>query len=242
MQSASFLLPSGYQIRPAEAADKWTLQKMVWQFTWDEGIGLDIRLFGYGFLRLAAVGIFLALLYTIPTYQSLPEEKILLLMLVGLATLGLGIALLTQWIGQLVLRFWGALIHGSGFQVIEFEQQLIGCALLNTYPAHAELAYLFVKPAERQQGLGSVLVQSLIQNAGQPVYLACKPKVLSFYRHQGFREGPWSELPPPVQQYFRLFRPHPRLWGFPLVFMVYEPPILNLATEQPVPEAVDSIK
>lgn len=123
--------------------------------------------------------------------------------------------------GQLVMRFCGVLFNWSRFQVIEQEGDIVGCALLNSYATHCELAYVFVKRQYRHQGLGSQIVQTLIQQSSQAVYLACKPQVVPFYEHQGFTTQTWQQLPSPAQRCFQLFRPHPRLWGFELNFMMY---------------------
>ncbi len=229
MQTA---LPSNCLLRPAHPADKWALQKMIWQFTWEEGIQLDLRLFGYALLRIGLLA--LALWLQIQYRQVTPMVDVqFILTITSVVTAGLGFYLTSTVMGQLVMRFCGVLFNWSRFQIIEQDQAIVGCALLNSYATHCELAYVFINPDYRHQGLGSLIVQTLIQQSPQDVYLACKPEVVPFYEQQGFSAQTWTQLPTSTQQCFQLFRPHPRLWGFSLNFM------LKAATPQPyVPEPV----
>lgn len=207
-----------YVLRPAQPQDKWAIQQMLWQFTWDEGIELDVRLFSFAFFRLGLVG--LALWLQIYWRQSTTEIDVqFILAIANVATAGLGFYLASLVMGQLIMRFFGALFNWSRFQVIEQEGTLAGCALLNAYTNHSELAYVFVQSQFRHQGWGAQIVQTLIQESDQDVYLACKPPIVPFYERQGFTVQSWQDLPVGVKRCFRIFRPHPRLWGFKLNFM-----------------------
>ncbi|MGR3277200.1 GNAT family N-acetyltransferase [Acaryochloris marina NIES-2412] len=207
-----------YVLRPAQPQDKWAIQQMLWQFTWDEGIELDVRLFSFAFLRLGLVG--LALWLQIYWRQSTTEIDVqFILAIANVATAALGFYLASLVMGQLIMRFFGVLFNWSRFQVIEQEGTLAGCALLNAYTNHSELAYVFVQSQFRHQGWGAQIVQTLIQESEQDVYLACKPQVVPFYERQGFTVQSWRDLPSSVKRCFRIFRPHPRLWGFKLNFM-----------------------
>ncbi|WP_299410864.1 GNAT family N-acetyltransferase [Acaryochloris sp. IP29b_bin.148] len=210
-------------LRPAQSQDKWALQQMIWQFTWDEGIQLDVRLFGYALFRIGLIALALWLqLYW--RQRTLMVDVQFILTVTSVVTAGLGLFLFSTMMGHLVLRFCGVLLNWSRFQVIEQDGDIVGCALLNAYATHCELAYVFVKPQYRHQGLGSRIVQTLIQQTSQEVYLACKPRVVPFYEQQGFTIQPWQQLPSTAQRCFQLFRPHPRLWGFQLYFMRYMAP------------------
>ncbi len=48
-------------------------------------------------------------------------------------------------------------------------------------------------PAYRQQAIGSSLVKSIIQQVQQPVYLVCRPQLVTFYTRLGFIQAqqPW---------------------------------------------------
>ncbi|WP_299493457.1 GNAT family N-acetyltransferase [Acaryochloris sp. IP29b_bin.137] len=207
-----------FVLRPAQPQDKWAIQRMLWQFTWDEGIELDIRLFGYAFFRLGLVGLALWLQFQWRQSTTMVDVEFILVV-TSVATVGLGFYLASLVTGQLMMRFCGALINWSRFRVIEKDEALVGCALLNSYTNHSELAYVFVQSQFRHQGWGSQIVQTLIQESSEDVYLACKPQVVPFYQQLGFSIQPWADLPAGVKRCFRVFRPHPRLWKFKLNFM-----------------------
>jgi N-acetylglutamate synthase-like GNAT family acetyltransferase len=191
---------------------------MIWQFTSEVGIALDLRLFGYAIFRIGLVLLALGLQLQVRPLIKMVDVRFILGM-TSVATAGLGIYLTSRVMGQLVMRLFGVLLSWSQFQVIERDGAILGCALLNSYTAHRELAYVFVVPLHRHQGLGSRIVQTLVQQSTQDIYLACKPEVVAFYKQQGFLVQTWPELPISVKRCFQLFRPHPRLWGFPLCFM-----------------------
>jgi N-acetylglutamate synthase-like GNAT family acetyltransferase len=191
---------------------------MIWQFTSEVGIALDLRLFGYAIFRIGLVLLALGLQLQVRPLIKMVDVRFILGM-TSVATAGLGIYLTSRVMGQLVMRLFGVLLSWSQFQVIERDGAILGCALLNSYTAHCELAYVFVVPLHRHQGLGSRIVQTLVQQSTQDIYLACKPEVVAFYKQQGFLVQTWPELPISVKRCFQLFRPHPRLWGFPLCFM-----------------------
>ncbi|NJM67844.1 MAG: GNAT family N-acetyltransferase [Acaryochloris sp. RU_4_1] len=218
MQPVPPALPLPYLLRSAKVSDKWILQNMIWQFTWEVGIALDLRLFGYAIFRIGLVLLALGLQLQVRPLIRMVDVQFILVM-TSVATVGLGIYLTSRVMGQLVMRLFGVLLSWSQFQVLERDGVILGCALLNSYTAHCELAYVFVAPPYRHQGLGSRIVQTLVQQSTQDIYLACKPEVVAFYEQQGFLVQTWPELPTSVKRCFQLFRPHPRLWGFPLYFM-----------------------
>lgn len=206
-------------LRPAQSRDKWALQQMIWQFSWEEGLQLDLRLFGYALLRIGLLSLALWLQVQGRQHTSMVDVQFILTV-TSVFTAGLGIYLASMTMGQLVMRFAGVLFNWSRFQVIEQDDNIIGCALLNSYANHCELAYVFVSPHYRHQGLGSMIVQMLIQQSPHDLYLACKSQIVPFYEQQGFRVQTWKQLPLSVRRCFQLFRPHPRLWGLALNFML----------------------
>ena len=213
------VFPSNCLLRPAQASDKWALQQIIWQFTWEEGIQLDLRLFGYALFRIGLLALALWSQMQWRQFTKMVDVQFILT-ITSLATAGLGFYLVSTVVGQLVMRFCGVLFNWSRFQIIEQDQAIVGCALLNSYPTHRELAYVFIKAHYRHQGLGSLIIQTLIRQSPQDVYLACKPEVVPFYEQQGFVVRTWLQLPTTAQRCFQLFRPHPRLWGFSLNFML----------------------
>ncbi|NET37928.1 MAG: GNAT family N-acetyltransferase [Cyanothece sp. SIO1E1] len=222
MQQGSSSLPQGCVIRPAKAQEKWLVQQLVWEFTKAEGIELDIRIFGYHVLILGGLILCLAAqIWIIRGFIYLPIVKIGLVF-TGLINLFFIILRAHFLIIQLIERLIGAAFSWSKFWVVEYEHTLIGCALLNHYVTSSELACVFIKPAWQGQGIGSALVQRLMQAAPKTIYLACKPRMVQFYTNLGWQEIPWRQLSADIKSNFGLFRPHLKLWGFPLIIFQYE--------------------
>jgi amino-acid N-acetyltransferase len=96
-------------------------------------------------------------------------------------------------------------IRWSQFWVIECQGRLVACGQLRSFPEAQELGSLVVAPAWRGRGLGRYLVQHLIQEATQPLYLECLGNRLAqFYTRFGFVPVSWQELPPPLKRKFGL--------------------------------------
>ena len=94
-------------------------------------------------------------------------------------------------------------LRWSQFWVIECAGRLVACGQLRSFPGAQELGSLVVAPDWRGRGLGSYLVNSLIQEATQPLYLECLgSRLAKFYAHFGFVPIAWQELPPPLKRKF----------------------------------------
>ncbi|MEW5856012.1 MAG: GNAT family N-acetyltransferase, partial [Cyanobacteriota bacterium] len=102
--------------------------------------------------------------------------------------------------------FTYAFVNWSRFWVIECNGSLVACGEINCYSTHSMLYYLFVKPVWRSQHLGSYLVKRLVQEATQPLYLVCKPKLVRFYSQLGFTIVPWREISQPLKSSFHIFQ------------------------------------
>lgn len=90
----TMLLPNRL-LRPAQSTDKWALQQMIWQFTRDEGIQLDLRLFSYAVLRIGLV--LLALWLQTLLRQRTPMVDVqFILVMTSVATAGLGLYLISK--------------------------------------------------------------------------------------------------------------------------------------------------
>lgn len=213
MQQKFVEVPREISIRPACYRDKNAIQKLIWEFTFTEALELDLRIIVY---RLLCI---IILIYSFLVVRSLsfPIYGTLVKVLVTSAilfnciyTIQLFSAMITS-INSNWQRYW----------VVEKDSQLIACALLNIYSSNSELAYLYVKPFWRRKKVASSLIQRLIKESQNPLYLACKPKMVKFYSKLGFFEVPWHNLSKPVKNIFNIFQPHPKLWGFPIVIMKY---------------------
>ncbi|MEC4894013.1 MAG: GNAT family N-acetyltransferase [Oscillatoria sp. PMC 1051.18] len=206
-------LPSKCHLRPAHHQDKWQLQKLIWEFSLTEAWELDLRIIFYRFflvvLLLRSASILTA---NFPSHVTIIETILKILIFYNLFYL--------FWF--VLFLFLGTWINWSNYWVVECQNKIVACALLNCYPSNSELAYLYVKSAWRQQNLATCLIQRIVREAPKPLYLVCKPKLVKFYARQGFVKVTWRDLSPLVKAKFSIFQPHPKLWGFPLLMMEYK--------------------
>jgi amino-acid N-acetyltransferase len=114
-------------------------------------------------------------------------------------------------------------LRWSQFWVIEQAGKVIACGQLRNFPDAQELGSVVVKSDFRGQGLGTHLIQSLIQQATQPLYLECLGKGLAqFYTRFGFVPVAWEELPPAMQRKFRLSSFAARVFRLPVAIMQHQ--------------------
>ncbi|MBE9128519.1 MULTISPECIES: GNAT family N-acetyltransferase [unclassified Coleofasciculus] len=82
------------------------------------------------------------------------------------------------------------------FWVIDCDGHLVACGQLRNFDGAQELGSLVVAPKWRDRGLGSFLVQHLITQATEPLYLECLGKGRAqFFSRFGFVPVSWQELP-----------------------------------------------
>lgn len=108
------------------------------------------------------------------------------------------------------------------FWVIEKNRRLVAVGQLRRHPGVQELGSLVVAPSWRGQGLGTYLVQHLIEQATAPLYLSCGARSIPFYAQLGFVSIKWLALPCPLKLKFgfsKLF--FTTLLRRQLVFMQY---------------------
>lgn len=108
------------------------------------------------------------------------------------------------------------------FWVIECDGRLAACGQLRSFPNAQELGSLVVARPWRDQGLGSYLVEYLIQKATQPLYLECLGgRLANFYTRFGFVSVSWRELPRPLKLKFGFSTLAATLFQIPVVIMQY---------------------
>ena len=108
------------------------------------------------------------------------------------------------------------------FWVIESDGRLVACGQLRSFWEAQELGSLVVLPAWRGQGLGTYLVEHLINQATQPLYLECLGRRLaSFYSRFGFVPVSWGELPRSLKIKFGLSSLASTLFRLPVTIMHY---------------------
>ncbi|MBF2047282.1 MAG: GNAT family N-acetyltransferase [Leptolyngbya sp. IPPAS B-1204] len=95
-------------------------------------------------------------------------------------TLGLGTVMLVGWLNSWLFADW------QNYWVIEQNQQLIACARRTGYNSYAVLCDVVVAPEYRHHGVGTLLIAAMTRMETQPLYLACCPKLIPFYRRFQF--------------------------------------------------------
>jgi len=131
-----------------------------------------------------------------------------------------------QWSIRRLVLFAGldpTQIRWSQFWVIVKEEKVIGCGQLRPFADAQELGSLVIARGYRGQGLGSALVQHLIQAACKPLFLECLgQKRVQFYTQLGFQITTLADIPLSLRRKFRLTYGLASVLPMPLVVMKYE--------------------
>ena len=98
------------------------------------------------------------------------------------AVMPLGIFFGLMWL----INWLNPLITWSDYWVIENNGSIIACAKLYEGSSTCELYDVFVVPHWRGNGFGTTLVETLVEKARYPIYLACLPNAIGFYEALGF--------------------------------------------------------
>ena len=86
------------------------------------------------------------------------------------------------------------------FVIVEEAWQVLGIGQIKPHRDDSrELASLVVRPDRRGQGVGSLLVRSLLADQPPPMYLMCDRPLEAYYARFGFRRLQRAEVP----RYFR---------------------------------------
>jgi amino-acid N-acetyltransferase len=215
-------LPPGCVLRPARAEEKWLIQQLLLEFTKYEALKFNLRVLSFNFVILIALTFFMLAIGKIINFFAsnllLGIILFIILALLFIVTLCLAASLILL----LFSTFTYAFVNWSRFWVIEWNGSLVACGEINCYSTHSMLYYLFVKPVWRSQHLGSYLVKRLVQEATQPLYLVCKPKLVSFYSQLGFAIVPWREISQPLKSSFHIFQLDMLLTGNVWTIMRYQ--------------------
>ena len=109
------------------------------------------------------------------------------------------------------------------FWVIEYEGKVVACGQLRSFEQAQELGSIVVAKPWRDQGLGTILSNHLIQEATQPLYLECLgQKLADFYARLGFVPVSWQELPQSLKFKFGLSQLGKILLRIPVQIMQYQ--------------------
>ncbi|WP_339379200.1 GNAT family N-acetyltransferase [aff. Roholtiella sp. LEGE 12411] len=109
------------------------------------------------------------------------------------------------------------------FWVIECDGCLVAFGQLRKFQLAQELGSLYVVKKWRKQGLGNFLMQHLISQATQPLYLKCvNHQLVNFYVKKGFVPVEFNDLPSSLKYKFRLSQARKKFLNGFVVFMKYQ--------------------
>lgn len=109
------------------------------------------------------------------------------------------------------------------FWVIECDGKIVACGQLRSFQQAQELGSIVVAKSWRNQGLGTILSNHLIQEATQPLYLECLgQKLADFYARLGFVPVSWQELPQSLKFKFGVSQLGKILLRIPVQIMQYQ--------------------
>ncbi|MBF2063203.1 MAG: GNAT family N-acetyltransferase [Calothrix sp. C42_A2020_038] len=74
----------------------------------------------------------------------------------------------------------------SNFWVVDYNGSVVGCAELRVYARYSLIFNLCIKKEFRYQKLASCMVEHLIKEAREPIYLSCFKELIPFYTRFGF--------------------------------------------------------
>ncbi|GAB4380332.1 MAG: hypothetical protein Kow00121_36390 [Elainellaceae cyanobacterium] len=166
-------LPKGMILRPAKAGDWRQIQKLLHSFEpASHRVNRQSWLIAAGLLGLAIALSIHLLVFGVQWLQVLVLCSFLLL---GVSVIALG----WHWRAQFS-REW------QDFWVVDNQGQIIACAKLCCGRSYSTLHDLLVIAQWRGKGIGTCLVDRIIQAAQKPLYLACAANILPFYTRFGF--------------------------------------------------------
>jgi len=90
-------------------------------------------------------------------------------------------------------------LHWSHFVVAEQEGQIIGIGQIRPYPKCRELGSLVVREEFREQGIGGMIINALLEKETGDVYLECLSHNERYYGKFGFERIPWYRAPYPLK-------------------------------------------
>jgi GNAT superfamily N-acetyltransferase len=122
-------------------------------------------------------------------FVALKDLKLLAMVMLGFAP----IYFILGWLGWLTRH--PPMPDWVDYWVVECEQTIVACAKWQHYDSYSQLERLYVDRQWRQSGIGSSLVERLIGQTLQPIYILSDPGLVDFYQRFGFRPIDWNDLP-----------------------------------------------
>lgn len=174
------------------------------QLIWAEALGFDLRVIGYRLTKILLIGALAGLEAWL--VKQIPSQELQSLLTVALFfTVGWAIASGLILLLYIVLIPTEPLLNWTLYRIVECNRRPVACAALSDFGEFSVLYHVVVDPKWQKQGLASRLIQQLIQETRTPLYLVCKPQLVSFYRQLGFQAQSWKHLAKPIKAHFQDF-------------------------------------
>jgi N-acetylglutamate synthase-like GNAT family acetyltransferase len=112
-------------------------------------------------------------------------------------------------------------LNWPNFVLAEEDGAIVGVGQVKTHrDGSRELASIAVVPARQGQGIGSVLIKTLLaRESGVVLYLTCRRELEAYYERFGFRTLVASEYPPYFKRMIPLVNTVARLFGTRILVM-----------------------
>jgi amino-acid N-acetyltransferase len=89
-------------------------------------------------------------------------------------------------------------LHWSHFVIAENNDQVVGIGQIRPHPRGRELGSLVVQEDFREQGVGTLIVNALLEKEKGDVFLECESSMGAYYSQFGFVRIPWYLAPYPL--------------------------------------------
>jgi N-acetylglutamate synthase-like GNAT family acetyltransferase len=90
---------------------------------------------------------------------------------------------------------------------VDQQEKIIGCVQIKShYDGTNELASLVVQPEHRGQGIARMLIEQMLIDPPNPLYLTCRSSLEHLYEKFGFSVLPPERMPPYFYRLWRLVR------------------------------------
>ncbi len=90
-------------------------------------------------------------------------------------------------------------LQWPNFVLAEIDGQVVGIGQVRPYPGCPELGSIVTLPQYRGRGVASQIIEALLYERADTVYLECAGRMANFYTRFGFQEIPWGQAPMPLK-------------------------------------------
>ena len=93
------------------------------------------------------------------------------------------------------------------FIIAEDNSGIVGCGQIKPHgDGTKELASIAVEPDYQGKGVGTLIMNALLEREPGELYLVCLKHLVTYYQKFGFRELTFDEFPPDMKRMFRFGR------------------------------------